>query len=187
MSRTDPPAAAALDLDRVTALRLAGSAEHLTAALALVAQHPSEVRACIEAAYALDRTGDEHAAVQHYDAAWHLGVPTDARRRFVVGYGSTLRNVGRSEQAIALLTEELARDPGYPAFAAFLALALHSAGHASAALATMLGCLLEIAERSPPTLPPANPLDGYQRALGEYYRELVDQSFADQDPAQRLK
>ena len=100
----------------------------------------------------------------------------DRRRRFVVGYGSTLRNVGRSDEAIVLLTEEVSRDPGYPALSAFLALALHSAGHRGAALATMLGCLLDVADRDSGD----NPLDGYQRALGDYYRELIDESAGEQ-------
>lgn len=160
-------------LDELASLKAAGDDEaHLAAALALAARWPSEPVARIEAAYALDRCGDEIAAVRHYDAAWQLGVPADRRRRFVVGYGSTLRNVGRSEEAIVLLTDEVSRDPDYPALSAFLALALHSSGHGSAALATMLGCVLDVAARATS----GNPLDGYQRALGDYYRELIDES-----------
>lgn len=160
-------------LEELAALKAAGDDEaHLAAALALAARWPSEPVARIEAAYALDRCGDETAAVRHYDAAWQLGVPDERRRRFVVGYGSTLRNVGRTDEAIVLLTEEVSRDPDYPALSAFLSLALHSSGHRSAALATMLGCLLDVSARGGS----ANPLDGYQRALGEYYRELIDES-----------
>jgi predicted Zn-dependent protease len=163
-------------LARMAALRAAGQHdEHLAAALALAARHPSAAVARLEAAFALDRAGDEAAAIRHYDAAWQLGVPDDRRRRFVVGYGSTLRNVGRVDEAVVLLTEEVVRDPDYPPFSAFLALALHSAGHGGAALATMLSCLLDVAARAGAG---AHPLDGYQRALGDYYRELVDESTA---------
>ena len=69
------------------------------------------VRARIAAAFAADRIGDERAAIVHYDAAWALGVPEDVRRRFLVGYGSTLRNVGRADDAVALLSE--AADSSY--------------------------------------------------------------------------
>lgn len=67
------------------------------------------------AAYALDRLGDEHAAIRHYDAAWALGpasfaTPLD-ERRFLVGYGSTLRNVGRADDAVALLADAVACHP----------------------------------------------------------------------------
>jgi predicted Zn-dependent protease len=161
-------------LEELAALKSAGEDEaHLAAALTLASRFPSQPLARIEAAYALDRQGDEHGAIRHYDAAWELGVPDDRRRRFVVGYGSTLRNVGRTDEAIVLLTEEVSRDPEYPALAAFLALALHSAGHRAAALATMLGCLLDVADRK--SGDSGHPLDGYQRALGDYYRELIDE------------
>jgi len=165
------------ELDRVIRLRLdRRHDEHLAAALELAAQRSSSVLVRIEAAYALDRKGDEHAAIRHYDAAWQLGVPDDLRRTFVVGYGSTLRNVGRAEEAVVILTEEVARDPDYPPLAAFLALALHSSGHRSAALATMLGCLLDVTHKHAGAV---HPLDGYQRALGDYYRELLDQDTAE--------
>lgn len=159
------------ELDELRRHRLAGRHdEHLAAAAELASRAPGNPEARIEAAFALDRAGDEHGAIRHYDAAWQLGVPAELRRRVIVGYGSTLRNVGRCDEAIALYSAELERDPGYPPYLAFLALALHSAGHARAALATMLNCALEVADQ------PGNasdPFDGYQRALGEYYAELL--------------
>jgi hypothetical protein len=48
----------------------------------------------------------------------------------------------------------------------FLALALADAGHPKAALATLLGSVLDVA--------PPGALDGYERALGEYHRELLE-------------
>lgn len=119
----------------------------------------------IAAAYAHDTAGREREAIRHYDRAYQLGVPLEHRRRFLVGYGSTLRNVGRAEEAIALLAEAAAADPGYPAYAAFLALALLDGGHPRAALAAMLGCALD-------AVPPGM-WDGYGRALGEYQRALL--------------
>lgn len=120
----------------------------------------------IAAAYAHDRAGREREAIRHYERAWQLGVPADQRRKFLVGYGSTLRNVGRSEEAVALLAEAAAADPDYPAYTAFLALALMSAGHPGAALATMLGCALDAAR--------PGVWDGYDRALGEYQKQLLE-------------
>lgn len=119
----------------------------------------------IAAAYAHDREGDEHGAIRYYDAAYRLGVPEDRRKRFLVGYGSTLRNVGRAEEAVAILAQAVADYPDYPAFAAFLALALADAGHPRAALAAMLGCALDAAR--------PGVFDGYERALGDYHRELL--------------
>src|SRR5689334_17432791 len=134
-------------------------------ALADAARNPDDVEARIRAAYALDGAGHESAAVTHYDAAWALGVPADRRQRFVVGYGSTLRNVGRLEQSVALLAEASAADPDYAPYRAFLALALHSSGQHALALATMMEALLAVHGGAK--------LDGFERALGEYSRELI--------------
>jgi tetratricopeptide (TPR) repeat protein len=136
----------------------------LEAACTLVERLPDEVGAQLEAAYALDRAGFEHRALQHYEVAHRLGVPLSERRHFTVGYGSTLRNVGKHEEAVAVFAQAAASDPEYPAYAAFLALALDSAGQPRAALATMLGCALDVAH--------PNAFDGYERALSEYRRVL---------------
>jgi predicted Zn-dependent protease len=126
----------------------------------------TDVEKELAAAYANDRAGREDIAIRHYDAAYRLGVPAEQRRKFTVGYGSTLRNVGRVDDAIAVLGQAVADDPEYPAFAAFLALALGSAGDHRAALAAMLGCALDAAR--------PGVFSGYERALGEYHRELLE-------------
>lgn len=131
---------------------------------------PDDVEARIAAAFALDRAGREREAIAHYDAAWRLGVPDERRRRFVVGYGSTLRNVSRLEESVAILGEASGEDPRYPAFKAFLALALFSSGEREAALATMLDALLDVEDSCS--------LDGYEAALVEYQRELLEQAVA---------
>lgn len=127
-----------------------------------------DVQLLLRNAYELDRAGDERAAIRYYDAAYHAGVPASERRRFTVGYGSTLRNVGRIDEAVGILAQAVADDPGYPAFAAFLALALLEAGHPKEALASMLGCALDAAA--------PGAFDGYERALGDYHRELLEKS-----------
>jgi predicted Zn-dependent protease len=155
-----------MTLDDVRALRTARRHdEHLAAARALVATEPDNAGAQIEAAYAHDAAGLERAAITHYETAHRLGVPATERRNFLVGFGSTLRNVGRPDDAVAVLAQAIAEDPDYPPFHAFLALALHSAGHPRAALAAMLGCALEVAR--------PNAFDRYERALDEYHRELL--------------
>ena len=126
---------------------------------------PDDVEAQIAAAYAHDRRGDERGAIRYYDRAWALGVPEEKRKGFLVGFGSTLRNVGRADEAVAILAEAVQQYPDYPALRAFLALALHSSGHPRAALATMLGVALDV--MSPGSL------DGYERALNSYHQELL--------------
>ena len=138
--------------------------------LARAAERPDHVLARVAAAYACDRSGREDDAIRHYDAAWRLGVPGEHRRRFVVGYGSTLRGVGRLEESVAILGEAIAEDPGYPPFKAFLALSLHAMGERSAAIAAMLDALLEVAG--------GGSLDGYEAALADQQRELLDDALA---------
>ncbi len=122
----------------------------------------------ITEAYRLDREGREREAIRYYDEAYRLGVPEAQRKRFLVGYGSTLRNVHRVDDAVAILAEAVVEFPDYPAFAAFLALALLDSGHPKAALAAMLGCALDAAR--------TDAFDGYERALSEYHKELLEPS-----------
>jgi len=155
-----------MTLAEVRALREAGKHdEHLAAARALVADEPDNGGAQLEAAFAHDRADREREAIRYYDAAYRLGVPAEDKRVFYVGFGSTLRNVGRADESVAVLAEAIAEDPGYAPFHAFLALALFSSGHPREALATMLGVALDVAK--------AGAFDRYERALGEYHRELL--------------
>jgi len=138
--------------------------------LARAAEAPDDVLARVAAAYACDRAEREAEAVAHYDAAWALGVPIELRRRFLVGYGSTLRQVGRLEESVAVLGDACGADPGYPAYKVFLALALFSSGERTASVATLLDAVLDVAGGSS--------LDGYERAIAEYQRQLLDQALA---------
>ncbi|MDX2088573.1 MAG: tetratricopeptide repeat protein [Kofleriaceae bacterium] len=156
-----------MTIDELRALWDAGKHdEHLREAKALALREPLNVLAQIEAAFAHDRAGLERDAIRYYDAAYELGVPEERRRHFTVGYGSTLRNVGRADDAVAILARAIADDPAYPPFTAFLALALADAGHTKAALATMLGCALDVAR--------PGAFDRYERALNEYHRLLLE-------------
>jgi predicted Zn-dependent protease len=140
--------------------------DDLDKAKARAAAHPDDVEAQIACAYAHDRVGLEAEAIRYYERAWALGVPEPGRKGFIVGFGSTLRNVGRAEDAVNVLAEAIAGDPHYPPYAAFLALALADTGHPKAALATLLGCALDAARD--------DAFDGYQRALAAYHRELLE-------------
>lgn len=100
--------------------------------------HPDDVDAQAAAAYACDRAGREAQALRYYQRAFELGGPADDRAGFLLGFGSTLRNVGRVDDAVAVLGEAVLAHPDHAALRAFLALALGSAGHHALALATML-------------------------------------------------
>jgi tetratricopeptide (TPR) repeat protein len=126
---------------------------------ALAAQLPPAV-AAYERGSAFDSTGHEEQAAPLYREALALGLDEARRRQCVIQLASTLRNLGRAEESVALLEPERGRSDAYDdGVAAFLALALHDAGRQSEALAVALGAL-------------AGHMDRYRRSLTEYAREL---------------
>jgi tetratricopeptide (TPR) repeat protein len=137
--------------------------QQLQRAVAEADASPQDVELQIEAAYSCDRYGDEADAVRYYDAAWKLGVPAAHRRKFLVGYGSTLRNVGRVDESIEILLGAIAEFPGFAPLTSFLSLSLYSAGRHREAMTAALSAILEAAADS-------GSLDRYDRAL-RYYRD----------------
>lgn len=120
----------------------------------------------IQAAYACDREGAEARAVVFYDRAWALGVPEDTRAQFVVCYGSTLRNVGRLEDAIKLLSDHIQQAPAYMPSRIFHALALFDQGSFEQAAYTLLEGLNQ---------PKHQALhDGFDVAIDHYVKELAE-------------
>lgn len=140
--------------------------QDLGKAITAAKKRPNDVRVQIEAAYACDRAGNEREAIVYYERAWSLGVPEQEREDFLVGFGSTLRNVGREDEAVVRLGEAVAAYPENAALRAFLALALHSAGHPRLAMATMLETALAASR--------PGAFRGYERALSSYQAELID-------------
>lgn len=67
----------------------------------------------------------------------------DRLRRGLLQYGSTLRNLDRPDQAVAVLERADALFPGSDAVRSFLALALLSAGRADEAVADLLDLALD--------------------------------------------
>ncbi len=117
-----------------------------------------------------DSAGRESEAVQHYEAALRLGLPDDVLPGALLGYGSTLRNVGRFEESVSVLDEACSRFPEDHGLKAFRALALHSAGRERAGLADALELALDSGE---PTIV------RYERALRGYIGELRSYPHAD--------
>lgn len=154
------------ELATITRLRDAGNHEDAYMhAVALVRKFPADVRAQIASAYACDRTDREHEAVTYYDTAYRMGIPEDEQAGFLLGYGSTLRNVGRTIEALEVLREASRLFPKDAAILAFLAIALHSAQRNDEAMATMIRAALMAARD--------NGFGRFVRALREYQEELA--------------
>jgi tetratricopeptide (TPR) repeat protein len=120
-------------------------------------ESPDDMAAQITAAYACDRDGLEAEAIVFYDAAHALGANGP---EFLIGYGSTLKNIGRLDESLAILARA-EREPSVASAArAFRALTLHRAGKSDAAIAVLVRLVAE--------------LDGprYRPALESYADEL---------------
>ena len=117
--------------------------------------------AAFERASALDSTGHEHDAVRLYEEALELGLEPPLRRRAVIQLASSLRNVGRADESVALLRAERdnASDDLDDAVEAFLALSLVDTRREREAVAVALAAL-------------ARHLPRYRRSLASYARDL---------------
>ena len=121
-------------------------------------------RALFERAGVRDSAGLEAEAEPLYRAALEAGLDVDLRTQAVIQLASTIRNLGKLDEALDLLRAEYERDPGAPlrdAAAAFYALALVSSGEAVRAASVALTALA-------PHLP------RYTRSVAAYARDLVD-------------
>lgn len=153
-------------IDAVWADDALDGAEVVERVAALAAELPADdPRGPFELGGAYDSAGFEAEAAEQYARAVALGLSGQARAELDIQYASTLRNLGRHEEAVAMLRGSR-RDPALGAAPeAFLALALHSAGRRDEALAVALEALV-------PGLP------RYQRSLLGYAAELRDPSGA---------
>ncbi len=139
-----------------------GEDEFLARLEELAAEQPADSAvAAFERASAFDSTGHSDLAVPLYRQALELGLAGERRRRAVIQLASSLRNLGRADESVALLTAE--RDAGSDdlddAVAAFLALALVDTGREREAAALALTAL-------------SRHLTRYQRSLANYAREI---------------
>jgi tetratricopeptide (TPR) repeat protein len=131
--------------------------ERLTAELP-----PDSAVGLFERAGAFDSTGHPDLAVPLYRQALDRGLTGERRRSAVIQLASSLRNLGRPEESLALLTREAEAGSDHldDAVRAFLALALVDIGREREAVSIVLGALA-------PHLP------RYQRSVANYARLLV--------------
>ena len=120
-----------------------------------------EARAAYDRACTHDRAGREAEAIPEYERALAAGLSDDDRRGALVGLGSSLRNVARVAEAVAVLESAVAEFPEDGALRSFLALAHYSAGDGRAAVKELLGLAIRHA-----------PIAPYARALTAYRDEL---------------
>ena len=112
-----------------------------------------------------DSAGREEQAIPHYERALALGLREDLVPGALLQLGSSLRNVGRNDEALALFDDAVARFPDHAALRLFRAFALATAGRDREALVDVL----ELAR----TRIDAPDIDRYRRSLESYTRALA--------------
>ncbi|MFF9894359.1 tetratricopeptide repeat protein [Streptomyces longispororuber] len=140
-------------------------AEEFRARIAELADElpPDSPLAPFERACAYDSTGHSDKAVPLYREALERGICGYRRRRTVIQLASSLRNTGRVDEGIALLTPELdaPSDELDDAVRGTLALCLADAGRAREGVGLAVGAL-------------AAHLPRYQRSMAAYARLLAE-------------
>ncbi len=109
----------------------------------LLTKHPGNPYVLYEVGGAYDTAGQEEKAVPHYEQALP-GLTGDTKRRCLLQYGSTLRNLDRFDESLAVFKAASQEFPESDSLRVFKALTLHAAGQPDKALATLL---LVIADR----------------------------------------
>jgi len=104
----------------------------------LLAQHPHSALLVYEVGGAYDTAGQEEIAVGYYERALAAGLDGDPLRRCLLQYGSTLRNLDRFDESLAVLERARAEFPESDSVRLFLALSLHAASRSDAAVAALV-------------------------------------------------
>jgi len=145
--------------DRVDSL---GREEAVAAMRALAEECPSQDgRAAFELAGMYDSQGYEAEAGAAYERALELGLDEGRHAQLAVQYGSTLRNLGRLDEAIAVLESATTHASTGSAPRLMLALALHSAGRPDEALRVAIEAQIASLPR-------------YQRSMRAYAASLTE-------------
>jgi tetratricopeptide (TPR) repeat protein len=108
--------------------------------------HPDDAEAWYRYGSALDYSGREEVAIDAYERVFAQGLDRldpELQPRLYVQAGSTLRNLGRLDEARTLLEQGRAEFPLYSAIGAFLALVEVSAGNERRAIDLLFEVILD--------------------------------------------
>jgi tetratricopeptide (TPR) repeat protein len=110
----------------------------IEALLAVLAEHPDDPHVLYEVGGAYDTAGDEDTAAGYYERALDAGLSGDTLRRCLLQYGSTLRNLDRFDDSLAVLDRALSLFPDSESVRVWHALSLHAAGRSDGAVAELM-------------------------------------------------
>ena len=152
-------------------LRESGDLEQaLPMLLELRVELPDDPQVAIQTAWVHDSLGLEEEAVPHYQAALAAGLPEDQAPGAYLGYGSTLRTLGRDAESERVFLEGIERFPDFRPLRVFHAMLEYNLGRSREAVRALIEVLLEATDD--PTIL------RYRRSLGAYAEDL-DRSWLD--------
>ena len=129
-------------LERLSALFAARDRDDMAptvrALLGVLAEHPDDPNVLYEVGGAYDTAGEEETAAGYYQRALEAGLDGDTLRRCLLQYGSTLRNLERFDESVAVLDQARALFPASESVRVWHALSLHAAGRSDAAVAELM-------------------------------------------------
>jgi tetratricopeptide (TPR) repeat protein len=117
----------------------------------------------LKRAWEHDSAGREEEAVAEYRAAFEAGVDEEDLPGALLGFGSTLRNVGELEESERVLREGVTRFPEHAAMRVFLALTRWSRDDPRGAFQELVEALFRA---------DAEGMERYQGAIRGYTAEL---------------
>ena len=103
----------------------------------LLTKHPGNPYVLYEVGGSYDTAGQEEKAIEYYEQALP-GLSGDIKRRCLLQYGSTLRNLDRLDESLDVFAAACKEFPESDSLRVFKALSLHAAGRKDKALATLM-------------------------------------------------
>jgi len=119
-------------------------------------------------AWSLDTLGRQTEAVPHYEKSIALGLSANELSGALLGLGSALRSLGRTERSLEVLDEGKAKFPDHREFDVFRSLSLHELGRHNQALSLLLLALADTSEDVG--------LTAHQRVLRHHAKALGDRA-----------
>jgi tetratricopeptide (TPR) repeat protein len=138
--------------------------------LDLLVEHPKNPLVLYEVGGSYDVLGEEKQAIPYYQQAIKAGLEGDDLQECLICLGSSHRNVGNVDDAVAVLEKAVGQFPENNSGKVFLALAYYSDGREDDAMRLLLELLLKTTNDQN-ILDYADPLDYYKDNLDEVWDE----------------